>query len=281
MWKESYRIGIDSIDQQHQELFAMVKNLLGIVARPPEDVQAQCVQSIAFLKDYVVRHFADEEAYQRELGYSGHEAHREIHRGFVTKVLAFERQMVDSNFATPVVKQFVGLLVAWLIHHVTSEDLRYADLAKSRPLQSQGKAETYRDSFEQSMRDVFSTMTGAAVEEVTQGLPQQPDQLFVRVGLLGQQQGEVVFAFPSATTFSIIQAMTFMEVDAVDEMVISALCEISNIVSGTAASVLAGSGIACDITTPSLVEGTGSPNQEAALRFSTEIGELGVSIHLG
>ena len=60
MWKESYKIGIKTIDDQHQALFLMVADLLRAI-EGGADAQA-FAEGIKFLKDYVVVHFRDEEA---------------------------------------------------------------------------------------------------------------------------------------------------------------------------------------------------------------------------
>lgn len=278
MWKDSYRIGVDIIDEQHKGLFDMVENLLNIVKQQQENVKDECIKAVAFLKDYVVKHFADEEAYQRSINYEGYEKHRMIHQGFIATVLDFEKKMAESGYDLAVVKQFTGMLVTWLIYHVASEDRRYIDLVQ--PAQPLAEAKTYQDSFTESMRKVFTTLTGAAVDDVVAGLPMVEEELYVSVGLTGRWEGDVVFIFPKETAFAIIQAMTFMEVEAVDDIVISALCEVSNIVSGNAASVLAAGGIKCDITTPNFSDEKQSLEASHSLRFATELGDVGVTLQL-
>ncbi|MGJ4849830.1 bacteriohemerythrin [Bacillota bacterium Meth-B3] len=278
MWKESYQIGVDSIDTQHKALFEMVEKLMNIVGGEQwDEARAESVRAVAFLKGYVVNHFADEEAYQLKIGYKDREAHRRIHQGFVRTVLEAERRMAESDFAQPVLKQFVGTLTTWLIYHVAGEDRKYVDLVKPK---APSQAKTYQESFAESMRSVFATLTGAQVVGVEQGLPASDDGLYVNVGLLGRREGNATFVFPRETAFSIIRAMTFMDVDTVDEMVESALCEVSNIISGNAASVLADAGIECDITTPDFGEQFKPRNADRSLRFLTGLGDIGVSVEL-
>lgn len=278
MWKESYQIGVDSIDTQHKALFEMVEQLMNIVGSERwDEARAESVRAVAFLKRYVVSHFADEEAYHLKIGYKDREAHRRIHQGFVRTVLESERKMAQSDFAKPVLKQFVGMLTTWLIYHVVSEDRKCVDLVKPELPSQIG---TYRESFAASMKSVFAALTGAQVVGVEQGLPAPDDGLCVNVGLLGRRKGDATFVFPRKTAFSIIRAMTFMDVDAVDEMVESALCEVSNIISGNAASMLASAGIECDITTPDFSEQLTIHDADRSLRFSTDLGDIGVAVEL-
>lgn len=98
MWKESYGIGVEIIDSQHKQLFEMVENLMRIVNKQQEEVKSESIKAVAFLKDYVVRHFADEEEYQISLNYEGYEKHKRIHEGFIETVLDFERRMLQTDF---------------------------------------------------------------------------------------------------------------------------------------------------------------------------------------
>lgn len=69
MWKESYRLGVDRIDEQHIELFRMTEELIRAIERRASTEAYQ--KALGFLKDYVIYHFADEEQYQAPIGYSG------------------------------------------------------------------------------------------------------------------------------------------------------------------------------------------------------------------
>lgn len=277
MWKESYGIGVEIIDSQHKQLFEMVENLMRIVNKQQEEVKSESIKAVAFLKDYVVRHFADEEEYQLSLNYEGYEKHKRIHEGFIETVLDFERRMVETDFSLGVVKQFAGMLATWLIYHVAREDRKYVSLIKDKQLSEAG---TYQESFEESMKNVFTTLTGVSINDVTDGLPDMEEKFYVNIGITGSSEGEVMFAFPKETAFSIIHAMTLMEVVTVDDIVVSALCEIANIVSGNAASVLAAGGIQCDITTPKFVEEQQQVESNQSIRFSTDLGDVGVTIKL-
>ena len=65
MWKDSYRLGVDQIDTQHRELFRMTAELVS--ASKGTATEEDCQKALGFLKDYVIRHFRDEEAYQEAI----------------------------------------------------------------------------------------------------------------------------------------------------------------------------------------------------------------------
>ncbi len=74
MWKDSYRLGVERIDHQHIELFRMTEELVNAGKNGAEVETYQKI--LAFLKDYVIYHFRDEEAYQESVHYNGLAAHK-------------------------------------------------------------------------------------------------------------------------------------------------------------------------------------------------------------
>ena len=88
--------------------------------------------TLAFMKEYVVTHFADEEAYQRKIGYPGYEAHKKIHQDMVRYVGEVAAQYEQAGFVEQPMQQFAGKLLAWLINHVVAEDQKIADYDRTR-----------------------------------------------------------------------------------------------------------------------------------------------------
>ena len=278
MWKESYNIGVPSVDEQHRQLFDMVEGLFGIINANATNIKDECNKAIVFLKDYVVKHFNDEEAYLVSVNYEELDKHKLIHRDFVNTVLDYENKMVESDYDLATIKQFSGMLATWLIYHVAGEDRKYTEKLKKN---ASPQSSTYEDSFELSMKNVFSTLTGVSIEDVKKGdKVLSEDKLYVNVGLTGNTQGNATFVYPKETAFSLIENMTSMQIQEVDDMVVSALCEVANIVSGNAASVLAAAGIECDITTPSFAHTETETKEGKCIQFNTELGEIGVTISL-
>ena len=129
IWKEKYRLGVLMIDKQHMELFRRVTDFVETVRRPVawEEKRGAVDTTLAFMKDYVVTHFRDEEALQRAAGYPRLVAHAEIHRGMVAYVADIARQYEGGGCEEQLMQQFSGKLLAWLINHVAFEDQKIAD----------------------------------------------------------------------------------------------------------------------------------------------------------
>lgn len=277
MWKESYRIGIDCIDRQHMELFRMTEDLMRAIdsEREPEVFR----KAIGFLKEYVVVHFRDEEAYQASVCYDGMEGHIKQHRTFTDTVLSFEERLAATNYDIKVVKELAGTVASWLIYHVADADQRIVGRNKETAVEF---PDTYIDCFRDSMLDVLQTMVGLDISEVRADktfLSHMDGDIFVKIDLFGDFSGSAVYGFSKNLTFRLFEAMTMTAPKEVDEMVCSALAEIANITSGNVATALSKKGLLCDIRTPEVSVGEWSGRRELdGLKIHTGMGELEVAV---
>ncbi|MDR1322451.1 MAG: bacteriohemerythrin [Gracilibacteraceae bacterium] len=278
MWKESYAVGHELIDSQHKELFRMTDELTAVLRRQDADSSAACAQAVVFLKNYVVKHFADEEALQASLGYAGLEAHRCLHRDFVATVLEYEKALNESNFDNKIAQRFAGKLIGWLIYHVVGEDGKITGMVRSAPALKLRSA-SFTACFADSACEVLSQMLSITVEII----PETPapvcekSDISVSVGIVGDRPGSAEFVFPLVTALHIVQSLTMMPDVDFGDMADSALREIANIICGNAASRIAETGCACDITTPKLYRGQ-RPVASDGKVVKCDLGSLSVSI---
>ena len=136
MWRDNYAIGVELIDEQHKALFhnATEGLLLSIQTPTVYRHKQHCVNTITFLKKYVEQHFKDEEAYQLSIKFYGYEDHKQQHINLAQDVLEYEKELVKSNFALPVVKRFMAFVLRWLMQYVAEED---AKIGMRNPINSQ------------------------------------------------------------------------------------------------------------------------------------------------
>ncbi len=138
LWKEKYELGVPLIDTQHRELFMRVDAFMQTLRSPVswEEKVDKVNETLAFMKDYVVTHFRDEEAYQKKIGYPGLEEHTAIHSGMVAYVVEVATQYEQEGYNEKLMQQFGGKLLAWLINHVASEDQQISSYAKAKGVAS-------------------------------------------------------------------------------------------------------------------------------------------------
>lgn len=279
MWKESYGTGIEIIDKQHKELFHMVEKLVKSVEGDGQwdGKRKSCREAVSFLKNYVDLHFKAEEGYQASIQYEGLEKHKELHRKFTRGVLEYEKKLAETDFDQGVVKGFVGMLTSWLINHVAGEDQKYVH--KELPRES-SKEKTLMQCFIRSVSQILERMASINPKELS-GMNLEKEKevgaLFITVGVTGEIEGKIIYGFSKEFALSMLKIMTMMEMKEIDEMVCSAMAEISNIISGNATVALSDKGYQCDITTPQAtqeIRETETEGIKGKILIRSKLGEL-------
>lgn len=119
-WDPSLSVGVKQIDEQHQELFRRVNELVDAMHRGQS--KAQLGEMLSFLSVYVVQHFGAEEKLMSERWYPGAGAHRRQHADFV-KTLGRVKADFDARGATSQLAIAVNTFVCtWLREHVAGSD---------------------------------------------------------------------------------------------------------------------------------------------------------------
>ena len=279
MWKDSYRLGVERIDHQHIELFRMTEELVNAVKA---GAGAEAYQkALGFLKDYVIYHFRDEEAYQASIHYGGMEAHQAEHRQFTQPVLDYEKRLTENGFDEKTMKDLAGTVTAWLIYHVVDTDQKI--VSETKASDEERTFDRYVDLFSDSALDVMETMAGLDRKSVRlhgQAAYRPQGDIFVKIPLVGELSGEAVFGFSKELALNLLQAMTGMALGELDELVQSALCELTNISCGNAASALAKRGLPCDIRTPVISQTFACGEEGAGISVDTAAGQLGIGLFL-
>ncbi len=122
VWNSSFALGVDEVDSAHQGLFTAVNRLHKLIHEQDRNEWA-CVQGIKYFKTYTVRHFAEEEAYMKSIGYADYERHRKIHQNMRDVIIpGLERDMEASNYSVQSVERFLEAAVDWLRDHIMIED---------------------------------------------------------------------------------------------------------------------------------------------------------------
>ncbi len=129
-WTSALAIGVPEIDAQHQELFRRVDRLAEQLAA--ED-RAGTQRTLAFLREYVVVHFAAEERLMEETAYAGLAVHVEEHRRFTGVVRTIDRQLRDGAPVGPILQRLEREVAAWLRDHVATIDRALGRHLAARP----------------------------------------------------------------------------------------------------------------------------------------------------
>ena len=283
MWKDSYAIGVELLDNQHRQLFEAVEILMKTpkIDLSPKQYRGQIEKAVKFLKMYCVKHFQDEEAYHLEIGYAEREKHKKLHRKLIEGVLKHEKRLIDSDFDYGIVKKFFGFVMTGLIYHVAGEDQK---LNKASVEEIAAQARGSVQDFAARAKKVLRTVTGLASEDIA--LEVGADRRIMEgvcytVGLVGGQKKGIGIVFSNTIAFGALKAMTSMELTELNEVVYSALQEISNIVSSRIADAVAlakGSEF-CDIDHPVRVDIADVPQGIDSFSMRTSIGDMEIVVY--
>ena len=119
-WKESFAIGIPEIDNQHKELFERIDNLYAACAQGKGT--SEVLETLNFLENYTIEHFADEEKLQLRIQYPKYQQHRGYHTGFINQVASLKKEMLDSGVTILMVIHINNIVSKWLINHIMTVD---------------------------------------------------------------------------------------------------------------------------------------------------------------
>ncbi|HZJ85038.1 MAG TPA: hemerythrin family protein [Syntrophomonadaceae bacterium] len=135
MWKEKYKIGVELVDGQHKELFNRISDFVKIVQDKKsswDEKVNQVKETMYFMQDYVVTHFADEEKYMAEIDYPELEEHKKIHADFKAGVFNYVNRLETEGYSEELAQEFGAKIMAWLIMHVAATDQKIGAYVRSK-----------------------------------------------------------------------------------------------------------------------------------------------------
>lgn len=135
MWKDKYMVGVETIDEQHKELFKRLSEFIQIVqdkGKSWEERLDKVKETMSFMKEYVVFHFNDEEAYQEKINYPDMEIHKEAHRKFKEGINEYVEIFQQGGFTEERIQEFSAKLMTWLIMHVGKMDQKIGEYVKEK-----------------------------------------------------------------------------------------------------------------------------------------------------
>ena len=135
-------------------------------------------------------------------------------------------------------------------------------------------------------------LTNFGAEDIKKGGIQKKDDMYVDmditsvIGIIGAIRGNIAYSFSQDTAKKLVSAMMMGQpVNEMDMIARSAIGELANMITGTASSILAKSGVVTDVTPPSIIFGKDvyfiiSSVQTIALAMETKFGKIEINIGL-
>ncbi|MDH3809350.1 MAG: hemerythrin family protein [Desulfuromonadales bacterium] len=124
-WTPALKIGHAVIDNQHIELFSLFDEFVEGCAK--ERGKVSVVELYQSLKDYVEKHFRDEEALMASSGYPGLEKQKREHQKFQRQVSELGSTISRQGVTLIELVQMNKLLVNLLVNHVQDVDQKFGE----------------------------------------------------------------------------------------------------------------------------------------------------------
>ena len=122
-WNESLSVGVKSIDEEHQQLIAILDDFYqNIYQASPHD---KLLQLIDGLKSYTIIHFAHEEEIMEKYGYPNLADHQKEHQKFIRTVEDFEARYKSGRLLLTL--EVTGFIKHWIVAHIMGTDKLYSD----------------------------------------------------------------------------------------------------------------------------------------------------------
>ena len=119
-WSDEYKLGNQIVDDQHRRLFELVSELIGAcnAGHSTENLK----ETLGFLVEYTVKHFADEEALQIQFDYPDLGHHKQQHEDFKIQVGELVQDFHKSGSSEELCNNVNKIVVRWLTNHIHRED---------------------------------------------------------------------------------------------------------------------------------------------------------------
>jgi methyl-accepting chemotaxis protein len=123
-WDDSFVTNIRIIDARHRRLFETINRLID--ACDQGKGQEVLAKSLAFLSDYTIKHFSEEEELQQKYGYPEYVAHRQLHENFKKTVREFAAELEAKGPSEDLIAKLKKEVGGWLVTHVKAVDAKLA-----------------------------------------------------------------------------------------------------------------------------------------------------------
>ncbi|MBR5566052.1 MAG: hemerythrin family protein [Roseburia sp.] len=125
VFSSEYLTGIDLIDDEHRQLFALVNEVHSLVNDDLIfDKYDEIIRILTELRNYTEMHFHDEESYMEQINYADLDAQRRAHNAFIEKLVDInfeELENLDNN-QQEYLQDVLDFLVKWLVNHILKMD---------------------------------------------------------------------------------------------------------------------------------------------------------------
>lgn len=127
-WRDSYSVGIESIDSDHKNLIHLINNLqTAIDYKTDAKFEKQTMDEVI---DYTKYHFNREEGLMEDNGYPDFVPHKAQHKNMIDQVNELVKAYDDGESGA--IESLLTYLKSWLIKHINGTDQEYSEFLISK-----------------------------------------------------------------------------------------------------------------------------------------------------
>jgi hemerythrin len=119
-WRDEFRIGIDEVDFEHQELIELINESYDEAKNGNCDLAV--LGSLGDVFEKISAHFALEEKEMRALKYDQYEDHKEDHEQLLDSIRDIMDEYEENNILNE--EEFGERLKDWFVNHFSTKDAR-------------------------------------------------------------------------------------------------------------------------------------------------------------
>ena len=126
-WKDSYLVGVEEFDQDHQLLIGIANQ--AIVAAETDKKLADIGDLLDDLIEEALVHFENEEKIMKSVDYPGLGGHQEAHNQLIRNFIKFKSEIKIKELKG---SEVAGFITNWLVVHIKSFDQNYGKFLNTR-----------------------------------------------------------------------------------------------------------------------------------------------------
>ena len=123
-------VGVPKIDEQHRELVSRINAVtsMGTTSATREETQ----KTLSLLGEYIIKHFSDEEALQRQSGYPKYEWHKGQHQLYIDEFKKLRKEFDTNGASMKFTLDLNNSIITWIVRHIKSVDVEFGKYYRTK-----------------------------------------------------------------------------------------------------------------------------------------------------
>jgi hemerythrin len=131
-WTEDLSVGVETIDNQHKELFRRINSLVEAIKQGK--CKTEITGVIMFLEEYALSHFGEEETFMKEHAYPPYHDHKAQHAIFIKNLSELRKELEDIGPSYVLSVTTNQVIVDWIIDHIAKTDKKLGRFLQDRSI---------------------------------------------------------------------------------------------------------------------------------------------------